>query len=590
MYQAAFFWRLVLLCVLGGFFGRNSLFGTQAVRMGIRRPNSKPGFAYVLNRIHGIRRPPVEISAPPADVIFERDVEVAMRDGTILRVNVFRPPGESRFPVVMCAHPYGKDALPKAAGSHYEPSLQYRIMRQTAPVHFSAWTGWESPDPVFWCANGYAVVNADLRGFGHSDGVGTLLSDQEAQDYHDLIEWAGSQSWSTGRVGLNGVSYLALSQWKVAALRPAHLAAMCPWEGFSDCYRDFARPGGVREDGFLPLWSFMVSRQGRVTQNLRAEQMARPLRDRWWASLDAELERIEVPALICGSFSDQGLHSRGSFEAFRRIGSAHKWLYTHRSGKWATYYSDEALALQKRFFDCFLKGEENGMRELPAVRLEVRRDRTTVHAVRGEERWPLARTQWTALALGAGGTLGAERTRPGSVSIDARSGTASFVWTAPHDVEIAGPMTLYLTVSLEGCDDATLFAFVRKIDASGANVPFEGSYGFAYDVVAQGRLKLSLRALDAQRSEPWQPWYPFDRAQPVGPGQAVPAAIEILPSATFFAAGESLQLDVRGRWLYPLKFPPVLGSQFYESGARGRIVLSWGGETNSHLLVPMLPA
>jgi uncharacterized protein len=75
---------------------------------------------------------------------------------------------------------------------------------------------------------GYAVVNCDLRGFGHSDGEGTMLSDAEAHDYYDLIEWAAAQPWSTGRVGLNGDSYLALSQWRVAALRPPHLAAICP--------------------------------------------------------------------------------------------------------------------------------------------------------------------------------------------------------------------------------------------------------------------------------------------------------------------------------------------------------------------------
>ena len=67
---------------------------------------------------------------------------------------------------------------------------------------------------------GYAVVNCDLRGFGTSDGVGNLLTDAEARDVYDLIEWAGTQSWSSGKVGMNGVSYLAISQYKAAVLRP----------------------------------------------------------------------------------------------------------------------------------------------------------------------------------------------------------------------------------------------------------------------------------------------------------------------------------------------------------------------------------
>ncbi|HTX60627.1 MAG TPA: CocE/NonD family hydrolase [Verrucomicrobiae bacterium] len=556
--------------------------------MRIDRRNAAPGWSYAFERIRQILSPNVAIAPPPGGVNFERDVAVPMRDGTILRVNVFRPHGDGPFPVVMCAHPYGKDALPKPRGRGYAPLLQFRIMRQPMPPHFSAWTGWESPDPAFWTAHGYAVVNADLRGFGHSDGVGELLSAQEAQDYYELIEWAGTQPWSTGRVGLNGVSYLALSQWMVAALRPPHLAAICPWEGFSDCYRDFARPGGVREDGFLPLWAGQVARVGRIKDNLRAEQLARPLFDEWWAARCAVLERIDVPALICGSFSDQGLHSRGSIEAFRRIGSREKWLYTHRGGKWATYYSDEALGWQRRFFDCFLKGEENGMRAVPPVRLEVRSDRESVSSVRGETQWPLEGTRWTPLYLAGNGDLAAspaplEETQ----AIDARSGTASFVWKPSRDVEICGPMMLQLGVSLEGCDDATLFAFVRKIDRNGVNVPFEGSYGFGYDVVAKGSLKLSLRALDEAKSSPWQPVYPFAAMQRLAPGEIVTVRVEILSSATLFRAGEALQLDVRGRWLYAHRNPPIRGAQFYETGPAGRIVLHLGGAGDAHLLVPL---
>jgi putative CocE/NonD family hydrolase len=121
---------------------------------------------------------------------------------------------------------------------------------------------------------GYAVVNVDLRGFGKSDGIGSLLSDEEADDYVEVIEWAAAQPWSTGKVGLDGVSYLAISQWKVAARRPRHLVAICPWEGWSDVYHDVAYPGGVREDGFLPFWASMTERAGRTSDSLRAGQLA----------------------------------------------------------------------------------------------------------------------------------------------------------------------------------------------------------------------------------------------------------------------------------------------------------------------------
>ena len=134
-------------------------------------------------------------------------------------------------------------------------SQQYRVLRQPSSLRFSSLTGWEAPDPVWWTAHGYVVVNCDLRGAGHSDGVCSLLSDQEGEDVYDLIEWAGQQPWSTGAVGMIGVSYLAISQWKAAALRPPHLKAIVPWEGWTDVYRDLARPGGIREIGFLKIWS-----------------------------------------------------------------------------------------------------------------------------------------------------------------------------------------------------------------------------------------------------------------------------------------------------------------------------------------------
>ena len=116
------------------------------------------------------------------------------------------------MPVLLCAHPYGKDLLPRRIGRRSRFSFQYRIMRQPTPVSFSTLTGWEAPDPNWWVAQGYAVVNCDLRGAGTSDGVAELLSRQEGEDTYDLIEWAAAQQWSSGKVGMLGVSYLAVSQ------------------------------------------------------------------------------------------------------------------------------------------------------------------------------------------------------------------------------------------------------------------------------------------------------------------------------------------------------------------------------------------
>jgi uncharacterized protein len=212
------------------------------------RPWHRPGAAgYALRRLAGILRPPVSVYEPgDGSLTVLRDRPVAVRDGTTLRVNVVLPgTGEGRFPVLMSAHPYGKDNLPRRRGRGWSVSVQLRILRQTAPLRFSSLTGWEAPDPVWWASRGYAVVNCDLRGAGTSEGEASLLSDQEGQDVHDLVTWAAAQPWSTGSVGMLGVSYLAISQWEAAAQQPPGLKAICPWEGFTDAYRDLAFPGGI---------------------------------------------------------------------------------------------------------------------------------------------------------------------------------------------------------------------------------------------------------------------------------------------------------------------------------------------------------
>jgi predicted acyl esterase len=558
-------------------------------RRGLMSPGERPDWRYAIGRLRGIVSPPVEITPPPQDVLFEHDVEVAVRDGTILRVNVFRPEGDGGYPVILCTHPYGKDRLPERGPSGYRPLPQYRMIRQPKRVTFSAWTTWESPDPAYWVTRGYAVVNCDLRGFGTSDGRGNLLTDAEAQDIYDLIEWAATQPWSNGKVGMNGVSYLAISQYKSAALRPPHLAAICPWEGFSDVYRDFARPGGIREDGFIRVWTAGVKRGGRPSEDVREEQIARPLRDEWWIARTPELERIEVPLLVCASFSDQQLHSRGSFRAFENVGSPHRWLYTHRGGKWGEYYSEEALAFQSRFFDHFLKGEENGMLEVSPVRLEVREDRDTIHEVRFEETWPLPQTRWTDLHLRADGHLiDAPVTESGVAGFDLSSGRASFLWDVPEDMEITGPMALRLFVEVRGAEDVYLFVGVQKLRA-GRVVPFEGSYGYGFDRLTTGWLKASLRKLDSDRSTPWRQVHTYDEFQSLKPGEVVPVDISLLPSATFFREGEQVRLDVQGQWFSTRN--PFFG-QFpaaYEDGPRGSCVLHCGGEHSARLRIPIIP-
>jgi putative CocE/NonD family hydrolase len=452
-------------------------------------------------------------------------------------------------------------------------------------VRFSALTGWEAPDPAWWAGHGYAVANCDLRGAGTSGGEGSLLSDQEGEDVYDLIEWAAAQPWSSGAVGLLGVSYLAISQWKAAALAPPGLKAICPWEGFTDAYRDLLFPGGIREDGFVRMWSRGL-RGVRQRYLIAEQQRRRPLRDGWWQALAPDLGKITVPALICGSFSDNNLHSRGSFRGFEHVSSDGKFLYTHRGGKWATFYSPPARAAQLQFFDRYLQGRD--VPAPPRVRLEVRESREVIAGVREEEDWPLARTQWRPLYLTAAGLAARPPGAAGQISFGTRSRAACWEWTFPADTELTGPMALRLWVEVRGGGDVDLYAGVEKWRGR-RYAGFEGSYGFGRDRITTGWLRASLRSLDEGSSRPFAPVPACARREPLAAGQVVQADIAFGPSATLFRAGETLRLVVAGRWLWPRN--PLTG-QFpaaYEPGPRGRCTVHWGPQRQGRLLLPVIP-
>jgi uncharacterized protein len=318
-------------------------------------------------------------------------------------------------------------------------------------------------------------------------------------------------------------------------------------------------------------------------------QDSHPLRDDFWRSVVPDLSAIKVPMLVCGSFSDNNLHSRGSIRAFSRGGSTHARLYTHRGGKWATFYSEAALAEQLNFF----RGVLDGAAGSRSVRLEVREDRDTVTAVREEAEWPLARTRWRPIYLAGAGALTPEPpTVDGSIAFESASNAAAFSWTVPADVELTGPMAARLWVELDGCDDANLFVGVEKWRPGrfrGRFVAFEGSYGYGRDRVTTGWQRVSLRALDPELSQPWEPVPRCTEPQPVPAGEVVAVDVALGPSATLFRAGEQLRLVVAGRWLCPAN--PLIGQMpaAYQNSPRGRVTLHWGPRHDAHLLIPEIP-
>ena len=520
-------------------------------------------------------------------VIFDRDVAVTMRDGMRLMTNLFRPADGKPVPAILSVTPYGKDKLPDRLGMFFMWLAGVRF----GDINVSRYTGFEAPDPLYWVRQGYAVLQADVRGMHKSEGKAGVLSAQDAEDYYDLIEWAATQPWCDGGVALSGVSYLAMSQWRVAALRPPHLKAIIPWEGVSDLYREFVFQGGIPETGFIPIWWKNRMLRGRnknfpLAEDFLEEIARHPLDDAYWSGKRPALERIAVPALVCASWSDQGLHTRGSFEGFARLGSPQKWLYTHGRKKWETYYSEEAVTTQRRFLDHYLKGRDNGWPETPRVRIELRKSYYQ-HEVRYEAEWPLAATRFVPLYLAAGGAaLRLEpQTAESCASYDAASGRAAFSFRFAAPAELTGEMKLRLWVGTSEGDDLDLFVVLRKFDTANREVFFCGYNGYEKDAVAKGWLRVSHRALDAARSRASRPYHSHDRIEKLAPRAVVPVEIEILPSSTWFEAGSRLEVTVQGR--DAAKYPAFKHRDLVNRGIHS---LHCGASYDAHLLVPVAGA
>lgn len=533
--------------------------------------------------------PPAEGGCPPLNhrtvkadgMVIEYDTPVRLRDGVEIYADVFRPEDAKAIPVIVAWGPYGKHA-----------PVKYDIFPNHGvdPAWISKYAGFEAPDPLYWTRHGYAVINVDPRGMWNSQGDATFYSAQEARDVYDLIEWAGVQPWSSGKVGMSGVSYLAIVQWRAAGEHPPHLAAINPWEGVSDRYREMAYHGGIPENRFGPMWrSRRVPYSHQRVEDTVTMYAEHPLWDEYWQSKTPDLSQIDVPAYVVASWSDQGLHTRGTLEGFKQIRSQHKWLTVHGRKKWQYYYQPENVERLRLFFDRFLKGERNEVETWPRVRLEVR-DRFYVGDVRDEAGWPLARTRFEKLHLDAStGSMGPKPVEAESaVRYDALTGRAAFVHRFPETTELTGHMALRLWVEADGSDDMDLFVGLHKLDADGHFVPFSFLNALEDGPVALGWLRVSHRELDPSRSRPEQPWHPHDSEELLRKGEIVSVDVEIWPSATRFHAGEQLRLTVQGTDVQ--QYPPgVVAMGHSVTRNKGAHVIHTGGGRDSYLLIPVIP-
>lgn len=519
-------------------------------------------------------------------IIFERDVAIPMRDGAVLFANVYRPLTEEPHPILMTLGPYGKDL-----------SLALRDLPRFKKLGGGVFLNWETPNPEDWVPRGYAVVRIDSRGSAASPGVMSVFSTTQVQDYYDAIEWAGTQAWSSGKVGLLGTSYYAMSQWAVAALNPPHLIAMIPWEGAADMYRDFERHAGIFNGNFLDVWSKglrgnqygadgTVSEQERAAARVDPDEttLKHPLDDEYYQQWLPDLSAIKVPFISVGNWGNLTLHLRGNTEAYMGASSQHKWLRIVVGDHFLPFHTPEAQRMQERFFGYWLKGEETGWLDEPPVRLSIRSGEHIQW--RSETSWPLADTQWTSYYLDAA-EQSISTTAPTSaakVSYEAPTGEVSFS-TAPfaETTEITGPVVLHLWVSASAVD-TDLFVRVRNLDADGKDVWGIGHEGQP-TFLAQGWLRVSHRKLDPIRSRFYRPFHSHDEEQLLHPDEIVPVDVEILPTSIVFQAEHRLVLEIAAQ-----DSPSDDDSRDRPlSRFAGQNTLYTGDARQSFLLLPIIP-
>lgn len=574
-----------------------------------------------------------ESSEAVHDVTLDRDVPAEMRDGTWLAVDVYRPDAAGEFPALLSMSPYCKDTEDLVC---LGPELG-RFNVEFAAV--------EAGDHDFWARHGYAHVIADVRGTGKSEGrYHNLCSPQEQQDGYDLVEWIAAQPWCDGNVGMTGISYLAFIQYLVAAQRPPHLRAIFPHDGWADLYRDIMYQGGIPSVFGLVLDQVIATATGvPVSRDLygdeemqrRAEERKQdpgssiaknaiaykaltlpdvhPIafdillndvdgpfyRDRSPATF---MNRIEVPTYLGSEMHAYPvtMHLPGVSAGWELIEAPKKITFQPvpdgKGGFDRPFHQlhDEML----RWFDHWLKGIDTGLMEEPPVKIWVR----GAEEWRTSDEWPLLNTtEWRRLYLRDGkrlawdepprGEEGRERMayepqmpvliNPEPLSPPPPSISYSTERFA-EDVDVIGPLALYLHASLSG-KDGDFIVTVADVDPDGDAF-----------VLSRGWLRASHREIDAGRSEPWRPFHTHANPTPVPIGEVLEYAIAIEPIANRFKAGHRLRLEI-----WPCDYPNpdsydwtgYWGScQHIPYGLPVRYEIVHGPSHPSHVLLPAVPS
>lgn len=528
------------------------------------------------------------------DILLEKDTPIKMRDGITIYADIYRPEHAGQVPVIVAWGPYGKSG----GGYNQIPEMPGRLGIPKDAL--SDLVSFEAPDPDFWCSKGYAVCNPDPRGVFMSEGNIQFWGEQEAQDAYDTIEWLAEQKWCSGKVGMSGNSWLAITQLHTAAQRPPHLYAIAPWEACGRMYADDVCRGGIPDTNFCD--SICHGLYGNNwTEDAPAMVEAHPLYDEYWKGKMADFSKIEIPAYFVASLAGVP-HCNGTYYAFEHIGSEEKWLRVHNNLEWTDYYQKSSMEDLLKFFDHYLKDKNNGWEKTEKVRMTVLDFEREDIVGRPEDAFPPSRVQNRKMFLNAeNGKL--EEKLPVKESVisyqsDDRTGQTTFRYTFDRDQELIGFPRVKLWMNTDEAKDMDIFVHICKYDAKGKKMlhhqvrPKQFPWKYIYPKIngrattymgPDGRLRASLRAYNPETLDDHFMEYPFDHHEYLNPGEIVDVIIPVWPISMKFHKGETLELVISG---YYLPKPPLPTVKPVQANNKGKHYVHTGGQYDSWLSLP----
>jgi predicted acyl esterase len=605
----------------------------------LRKLNATPG-AFTANTPRRLRDAAAarnELRRNIRGIIKLTDVKIPLRDGSYVCADVFRPADDGRHPVIMNQGFYGKSfdhgCICSEADATRKEELEDRFF--TGNPDGLQYENHESVDSAVWVPNGYVCVRVDARGVGNSPGLQAPFSVQQAEDYYDAIEWAGTQPWSNGNVGLWGMSYLAITQHTVASLQPPHLKAMIALGTDSDLYNEALYGGGLFGEGFWTWWRKAMAGHNFCSERREtdwlAQMLATPFDDpaaygaRGSIFMRPEIEKATAPVWIVGPQTGVVIHQLGSSETFIRSTGARAKKFDFVDAWFPHSYQDSTIAEHLRFFDHWLKGSDNGVMDGPPVRVQVRTGNGG-HYVSEEAEWPIERTTYRRWYLDATPSdwrgdgrrkdfLRISENVPGadaSARYDAHldigrpsMSPAGFVggtprWSTgvsfvsdplPEDMVLAGYMKAGLWVSSTS-RDMDVFVSLRVLDDHDREVRYESLVPpidpTNIHPVGHGLLKVSHRALDDARSTEYWPVHTHAEAdcRPLEDGAIVAIEVGLYPSTALIRKGSRLRIDVQP--YSPAGLPSRAYDESYHVGASNSVYT--GPDHPSYVQLPIVPA